>query len=105
MADLFHRVSIRKFKDEAVSNEDIGYILEAAMAAPSATAFFPCLHKPMASRRWLPSRWNASFRKPSSPVPYPKAPTITATVFLPCLSAAISTPMTAIRDTAATIPA
>ena len=36
MADLFHRVSIRKFKDEAVSNEDIGYILEAAMAAPSA---------------------------------------------------------------------
>ncbi len=27
MADLFHRVSIRKFKDEAVSNEDIGYIL------------------------------------------------------------------------------
>ena len=33
MADLFHRVSIRKFKDEAVSNEDIGYILEAAMAA------------------------------------------------------------------------
>ena len=36
MADLFHRVSIRKFKDEAVSSEDIGYILEAAMAAPSA---------------------------------------------------------------------
>ena len=36
MADLFHRVSIRKFKAEAVSNEDIGYILEAAMAAPSA---------------------------------------------------------------------
>ena len=36
MADLFHRVSIRKFKDEAVSNEDIGYILEAAMSAPSA---------------------------------------------------------------------
>ena len=36
MADLFHRVSIRKFKDEAVSGEDIGYILEAAMAAPSA---------------------------------------------------------------------
>ena len=36
MADLFHRVSIRKYKDEAVSNEDIGYILEAAMAAPSA---------------------------------------------------------------------
>ena len=36
MADLFHRVSIRKFKDETVSNEDIGYILEAAMAAPSA---------------------------------------------------------------------
>ena len=25
MADLFHRVSIRKFKDETVSNEDIGY--------------------------------------------------------------------------------
>ena len=36
MADLFHRVSIRKFKDETVSSEDIGYILEAAMAAPSA---------------------------------------------------------------------
>ena len=29
MADLFHRVSIRKFKDEAVSSEDIGYILES----------------------------------------------------------------------------
>ena len=26
MADLFHRVSIRKFKDEAVSSEDIGMI-------------------------------------------------------------------------------
>ena len=38
MADLFHRVSIRKFKDEAVSNEDIGYILEVAMAAPSASS-------------------------------------------------------------------
>ena len=36
MADVFNRVSIRKFKAQAVSNEDIGYILEAAMAAPSA---------------------------------------------------------------------
>ena len=36
MADLFHRVSIRKFKEESVSIEDIRDILEAAMSAPSA---------------------------------------------------------------------
>ena len=36
MADLFHRVSIRKYQDKPVEREKIEYILRAAMAAPSA---------------------------------------------------------------------
>ena len=37
MADLFHRVSIRKYQDRPVEREKIVEILRAAMAAPSAT--------------------------------------------------------------------
>lgn len=36
MADLFHRVSIRKYQDRPVEREKIVEILRAAMAAPSA---------------------------------------------------------------------
>ena len=36
MADLFHRVSIRKYQDRPVEKEKIMEILRAAMAAPSA---------------------------------------------------------------------
>lgn len=36
MADLFHRVSIRKYQDRSVEREKIVEILRAAMAAPSA---------------------------------------------------------------------
>ena len=36
MADLFHRVSIRKYKNQAVEDKDIEKLLQAAMAAPSA---------------------------------------------------------------------
>ena len=34
MADLFHRVSIRKYQDRPVEREKIVEILRAAMAAP-----------------------------------------------------------------------
>lgn len=36
MADLFHRVSIRKYQDRPVEREKVEYVLRAAMAAPSA---------------------------------------------------------------------
>lgn len=36
MADLFHRVSIRKYQDKPVEPEKLDYILKASMAAPSA---------------------------------------------------------------------
>ena len=36
MADLFHRVSIRKYEDREVEPDKIIQILKAAMAAPSA---------------------------------------------------------------------
>lgn len=36
MADLFHRVSIRKYQDRPVEREKIVEILRAVMAAPSA---------------------------------------------------------------------
>lgn len=36
MADLFHRVSIRKYQDKKVEPEKLEYILRASMAAPSA---------------------------------------------------------------------
>ena len=36
MADLFHRVSIRKYQETPVEAEKIETLLRAAMAAPSA---------------------------------------------------------------------
>ena len=36
MADLFHRVSIRKYQEKKVEPEKLDYILRASMAAPSA---------------------------------------------------------------------
>lgn len=36
MADLFHRVSIRRYQDRKVEPEKLEYILKASMAAPSA---------------------------------------------------------------------
>ena len=36
MNSIFHRVSIRKFKDDPVKSVDVEWILRAAMAAPSA---------------------------------------------------------------------
>lgn len=36
MANLFTRVSIRKFQDRKIEKKDLEYILRAAMAAPSA---------------------------------------------------------------------
>ena len=36
MANLFTRVSIRKFQDKKIEKKDLEYILRAAMAAPSA---------------------------------------------------------------------
>ena len=36
MADLFHRVSIRKYQEKKVEPEKLNYILRASMAAPSA---------------------------------------------------------------------
>ena len=39
MADLFHRVSIRKYQEKKVEPEKLDYILRASMAAPSASQF------------------------------------------------------------------
>lgn len=36
MKEIFHRTSIRKYKEKNVSKEDIEMLLKAAMAAPSA---------------------------------------------------------------------
>ena len=36
MKEIFHRTSIRKYKEKNVSKEDIEVLLKAAMAAPSA---------------------------------------------------------------------
>ena len=36
MKEIFERISIRKFEDEPVSDEDIRKILHAAMTAPSS---------------------------------------------------------------------
>ena len=36
MADIYHRVSIRKYQDKPVEKEKIEAILRAAMQAPSA---------------------------------------------------------------------
>ena len=38
MADLFHRVSIRKYQEKKVEPEKLDYILRASMAAPSETS-------------------------------------------------------------------
>ena len=36
MADLFHRVSIRKYQEKKVEPEKLDYILRASMAATSS---------------------------------------------------------------------
>ena len=35
MADLFHRVSIRKYQEKKIEQEKVEQLLRAAMAAPS----------------------------------------------------------------------
>ena len=47
MADLFHRVSIRKYQEKKVEPEKLDYILRASMAAPSA-----CNQQPWESTSW-----------------------------------------------------
>ena len=42
MADLFHRVSIRKYQEKKVEPEKLDYILRASMAAPSAWDTMSC---------------------------------------------------------------
>ena len=36
MADLFHRVSIRKYQEKKIEQEKVEQLLRVAMAAPSA---------------------------------------------------------------------
>lgn len=36
MKEIFHRTSIRKYKNDKVSKEDIEMLVRAGMAAPSA---------------------------------------------------------------------
>ena len=76
MADLFHRVSIRKYQEKKVEPEKLDYILRASMAAPSA-----CNQQPW---EFYVVKDKAVIGRLSEASPYAKCAKDAPVVFVPC---------------------